>query len=207
MAGHYFKMGLFDFLVRKRKAPVRRHKTVPTRTTQIDEIMRTNRTNLRHFRKDLAEMKITLDRHNGELAEHKHLIDDHTTKLASLEQRLTVPTVAPQRELPPINRPIPPTNLFTPTNPPMYPVPQRHNIESFSPQEKRILSLFFENPGMALSYIDIAKVLNKSANTVKNQMHQLGMKADLFERTIDNASRNRFKLKDGLKVDRFLNVN
>ena len=181
--------------------PVRRHRSVPSRKTEIDEIMRTNRTNFRHFGKDMAAMKIMLDRHSGELTEHKRLIDDHTTKLASLEQRLAVPPAAPQKELPSVSRPI------LPTNPPMYPVPQRHNIDSFSPQEKRILSLFFENTGMALSYIDIARVLNKSANTVKNQMHQLGMKADLFERTIDNANRNRFKLKDGLKVDRFLNVN
>ena len=169
--------------------------------------MRTNRTNFRHFRKDLEEMRIMLDCHSGELTEHKRLIDDHTAKLASLEQRLTVPTAALQRELSPVSRPILPTSLPTPTNPPMYPVPQRHNIDSFSPQEKRILSLFFENPGMALSYVDIAKVLGKSANTVKNQMHQLGMKVDLFERTIDNTNRNRFKIKDGLKVDRFLNVN
>jgi len=169
--------------------------------------MRTNRTNSRHFGKDLAEMRIMLDRHSGELIEHKRLIDDHTTKLASLEQRLTVPTAVLQRELSSVSRPIPSTSLPAATNPPMYPVPQRHNIDSFSPQEKRILSLFFENPGMALSYVDIAKVLNKSANTVKNQMHQLGMKVDLFERTIDNTNRNRFKIKDGLKVDRFINVN
>jgi DNA-binding CsgD family transcriptional regulator len=180
---------------------------MPTRTTRIDEIMRASRANFRLFRKDLAEMRTMLDRHSGELTEHKRLIDDHTAKLASLEQRLTVSTATLQKELSPVSRPILPTSLPIATNPPMYSVPQRHNIDSFSPQEKRILSLFFENPGMALSYVDIAKVLGKSANTVKNQMHQLGMKADLFERTIDNTNRNRFKLKEGLKIDRFLNIN
>ena len=60
---------------------------------------------------------------------------------------------------------------------------------------------------MAFSYIDIAKALGKSANTVKNQMHQLCMKADLFDKTIDNQSRNRFRLKDGLKIEQYLNVN
>ena len=199
-------MGLFDFFIRKRQVSVQRRKSVPSRITKIDEIIRTNRTNFQHFRKDLAEMSTMLDRHGGELTEHKRLIDDHTAKLASLEQRLAAPTAAPQRELSPVSRPILPNNLPIATNPPMYPVPQRHNIDSFSPQEKRILSLFFENPGMALSYVDIAKVLDKSSNTVKNQIHQLIMKADLFERAIDNQNRNRFKLKEGLKIDRFFNV-
>ncbi|MDO8303998.1 MAG: hypothetical protein Q7T18_12240 [Sedimentisphaerales bacterium] len=83
---------------------------------------------------------------------------------------------------------------------------RQHDIDSFSPQEKRILTLFFQHPHMPLSYVDIAAALSKSANTVKNQMHQLSMKADLFERTVDAVNRNRFKLKDGLKIDRFLST-
>jgi DNA-binding CsgD family transcriptional regulator len=104
-------------------------------------------------------------------------------------------------ELPLLNRP---SQALTP---PPYPAARQHNIENFSPQEKRILSIFFQNHDMTFSYIDIAKVLGKSANTVKNQMHQLSMKADLFERSIDQQNRNRFKLKDGLKVEQYLNVN
>jgi DNA-binding CsgD family transcriptional regulator len=197
-------MGVFDFFRRKRKTPVRKRKSVPLQTSKIDEITRKHDIRFQQINRDLADIRILLDRHEGQIIEYGHLIEGHTTKLASLEQRLsnTQPASVPQ-ELPLPSRPIVPSNLSLNQQP----APQRHNIESFSPQEKRILSLFFENPGMALSYLDIAKVLNKSANTVKNQMHQLGMKADLFERMIDNENRNRFKLKEGLKVDRFLNVN
>jgi len=59
---------------------------------------------------------------------------------------------------------------------------------------------------MALSYRDVGSMLGKSANTVKNQMHQILIKADLFERIIDNDMRNRFRLKDGIKIEKYLNV-
>jgi DNA-binding NarL/FixJ family response regulator len=59
---------------------------------------------------------------------------------------------------------------------------------------------------MALSYKDIGSILGKSANTIKNQMHQILIKADLFERAIDNDMRNRFRLKDGIKIEKYLNI-
>ena len=59
---------------------------------------------------------------------------------------------------------------------------------------------------MALSYRDVGSMLSKSANTVKNQMHQILIKADLFERIIDNDMRNRFRLKDGIKIEKYLNI-
>ncbi len=82
----------------------------------------------------------------------------------------------------------------------------KFDINRFSEQEKRILAVFFQNQQMALSYVDIARTLNKSPHTVKNQMRQMRLKADLFDRTVDNDSRNRFKLKDGLRVEKYLNV-
>jgi hypothetical protein len=59
---------------------------------------------------------------------------------------------------------------------------------------------------MALSYRDVGSMLGKSVNTVKNQMHQILIKADLFERLIDNDMRNRFKLKNGIKIEKYLNI-
>ena len=59
---------------------------------------------------------------------------------------------------------------------------------------------------MALSYADIAHSLNKSPHTIKNQMRQINIKADLFDKNIDDENRNRFKIKDGLKIERYLNV-
>ena len=60
---------------------------------------------------------------------------------------------------------------------------------------------------MALSYRDVGSMLSKSANTIKNQMHQILIKADLFERIIDNDMRNRFRLRDGIKIEKYLNIN
>jgi DNA-binding CsgD family transcriptional regulator len=138
----------------------------------------------------------TVDTHSVVIREHTSSLEEQKVRIAKLEQLVDQPAVG----------------LFT-HDPRQSSRPQmaidssrQHDIESFSPQEKRILTLFFQHPNMPLSYVDIAAALSKSANTVKNQMHQLSMKADLFERTVDAVNRNRFKLKDGLKIDRYLNI-
>ena len=59
---------------------------------------------------------------------------------------------------------------------------------------------------MALSYKDISRYLQKSPNTIKNQLRQLRMKAEMFNQTVDEGNRNRFRLKDGLRVDKILNL-
>jgi hypothetical protein len=38
-------------------------------------------------------------------------------------------------------------------------------------------------------------------------MHQILIKADLFDRVIDKDMRNRFRLKDGIKIEKYLNLN
>ncbi len=68
------------------------------------------------------------------------------------------------------------------------------------------MAVFFQNQGMALSYVDVARALNRSPYTVKNQIRQMRLKADLFDRTVGDESRNRFKLKDGLRIEKYLNV-
>ena len=59
---------------------------------------------------------------------------------------------------------------------------------------------------MRLSYADVARALNKSPYTIKNQMNRMRLKADLFDRTIGDQSRNRFKLKDGVRIEKYLNL-
>jgi len=83
---------------------------------------------------------------------------------------------------------------------------QQFDIERFTEQEKRVLAVFFQNKGIKMSYADVAKVLNKSAYTVKNQVNQIRQKADLFDCTIGNQSRNLFKLKDDLRIEKYLKV-
>jgi hypothetical protein len=48
--------------------------------------------------------------------------------------------------------------------------------------------------------------LSRSPYTIKNQIRQIRLKADLFDRTVGDQSRNRFKLKDGLRIEKYLNV-
>jgi len=83
---------------------------------------------------------------------------------------------------------------------------QKFDINRFSQQQKRILAVFFQNQDMTLSYADIGKILNKSPLTIKNQMREIRLKADLFDRSIGEQSRHRFKLKKDLRIEKYLNV-
>jgi hypothetical protein len=148
-----------------------------------------------------------LEQHSKELSEHKGIIDQHSVKLSTLEQavnwqpanlRLTSSSQA--------SRPDQASNPVSATIRGNLPLPQKLDVNYFSEQEKRILAVFFQNQGMALSYTDIARALNKSPHTIKNQVRQMRLKADLFDRTVGDQSRNRFKLKDGLRIEKYLNV-
>lgn len=153
----------------------------------------------------IGTVNIILQKHDNELAGHTRIIKEHTKGLESLEQKLNaVPIRSPQEATPPISviAPDPPTANKSTTPEP----PQKLDINRFSEQEKRILAVFFQNKGKRLSYVDVANMLNKSAHTIKNQMRQIRQKADLFVRTIGNQSRNLFKLKDDLTIEKYLNI-
>jgi hypothetical protein len=68
------------------------------------------------------------------------------------------------------------------------------------------LAVFFQHKGARLSYVDVASVLNKSHYTIKNQMRQIRQKADLSDQTVGRECRNLFKLKDDLRIEKYLNV-
>jgi len=80
----------------------------------------------------------------------------------------------------------------------------KFDIDQFTEQEKRLLTVFFQNKGRRMSYADVAQILNKSTYTVKNQLNHIRHKADLFEQSVGNQSRNLFKLKDDLRVEKYL---
>jgi len=148
-------------------------------------------------------INIALKKHDDQLLEHKQLININTNSQKKLEQLVeslsvqisesnSYATENTTRSSP--DQSIPPKSI------------QKFDIDQFSEQEKRILAVFFQNKSSRLSYLDLAKMLNKSAHTVKNQMNQIRQKADLFERTIGRQSRNLFKLKNDLRIEKFLNI-
>ena len=200
-------MGLFSFFRKKRKVKVKRKRRTrkpPARKKQTFEKIKVDIENLQG---QLKTINIALDKHNDELLEHTKLISGHSKALEKLEQIVTkTPIIPPAEEKTQANRPVAMINPPAMSNPPTDNLDRKFDINHFSEQEKRILAVFFQNKDMALSYIDIATALNKSPHTVKNQINRMRLKAELFDRTIDNDSRNRFKLKDGLRIEKYLKV-
>jgi hypothetical protein len=148
---------------------------------------------------DLRNVSTAVESHTKELSEHRRLIDEQSAKLVHLEDIVaSVKPVSVPSAIMPTSPLVVPAQAFS--------LPASTNINRFSEQEKRILAVFFHNPGMALSYQDIGQALGKQPNTIKNQLNQVKLKADLFDKAVDSESRNRFRLKDGLKVEQYLNL-
>lgn len=193
------KMGLFDIFRKKAKIKKRAHRRSSVSKTKetIAKIIG----DIENIQSQIGIIDVVLHKHNVEICEQTYIIKGHLKKFENLEQIVTNPPISPTKKvISPIKRPLIPHNL-----------PQlnarKFDISTFSNQEQRILSVFFRNQGMALSYADLGRSLNKSPNTIKNQMRQINMKADLFSKHIDEGNRNRFKLKDGLKIEKYFNIN
>lgn len=200
-------MGLFDFFRKKRKVKTKRKKRSRKSSFRAKPVIEKIKADIENLQGQVGTINIVLNKHNDELLEHTRLIDGHSKALEKLEQIVRkTPINSPAEEKAPANRPVAMINPPTIPNPPTDNLDRKFDINRFSEQEKRILAVFFQNKDMALSYIDIATALNKSPHTVKNQINRMRLKAELFDRTIDNDSRNRFKLKDGLRVEKYLNV-
>lgn len=138
---------------------------------------------------------------------HDNFINTNREKLQTLEQRLT-PNQSIYLPRQTINQNKPnPAGLNTVFNRDNLTKTGKMDVSHFTPQEKKLLSVFFDNRDMYLSYRDIGKTLGKSSHTVKNQLRQIRMKADLFEQSITDKTRKRFRLKDNLKVQNLLDVN
>jgi len=187
-------MGLLDFFIRRK----------PTKRRRSTGCNITGRQQIAGIKGQIDLINSVLQKHQKDIDENSVLLKEQSQKLKNLEDILTNPPMS-----------LPPSQT-SPTQRPDWTVkPVQSNvlnsckfdIDKFSNQEKRILSVFFEHQDMALSYRDVGSMLGKSANTVKNQMHQILIKADLFERIIDNDMRNRFRLKDGIKIEKYLNIN
>jgi hypothetical protein len=200
-------MGFFDLFRKKRKTHSRRRIQSKTSVAQLKQTFEKARVDIEALQAQTQTINSTMERHSKELSEHKGIIDQHSARLSSLEQitgwqpanlRLTGNSQA--------NRPDRASNPTPVVISAAQQSSQKLDVNYFSEQEKRILAVFFQNQGMALSYVDVARALNKSPYTIKNQMNQMRLKADLFDRTIGDQSRNRFNLKDGLRIEKYLNL-
>lgn len=200
-------MGLFNFFAKKRKAKNNhscRKKRLPVCNKQAIEKISSGIENLQS---QLITVNIALKKHDEELSEHKQLVCQHSERFEKLEEKIrTVSITPPTRETIPPVRPIEIPNPSTTPAPTTSDSIQKFDINRFSEQQKRILAVFFQNQDMALAYVDIARILSKSPHTVKNQMREIRLKADLFDRSIGEQSRHRFKLKNDLRIEKYLNV-
>jgi hypothetical protein len=188
-------MGLLDFFIRRKLRTAKRRRSKGCGITVKQQIA--------SIKGQVDSINSVLQKHQKDIDENSALLKEHSQKLTNLEDILTnQPMGLSLRQTSPTQRPdwtakpVQPNAIQS----------CKFDINKFSNQEKRILSVFFEHQDMALSYRDVGSMLGKSANTVKNQMHQIVIKADLFERIIDNDMRNRFRLKDGIKIEKYLNV-
>jgi hypothetical protein len=146
----------------------------------------------------IQSLQTTVNKHDVTLTEHTSLFEEHKVRVAKLEQLVAAqpPTSQPVENLRQISRP---QAIRSSSQ-------QKFDIDGFSPQQKRILQVFFEHPDMALSYNDLSQALGKSALTVKNQLHEIRLKADMFSKTVGEDNRNRFKLKDNLRLQKYLDL-
>ena len=190
----------------KRRSKSEKRDGVKVQSKTREDIIKLN-SDIKNIQSQIGTIDIVLHKHDDDIAEHSILIAKHSRNLEKLEQLVANQPINPPRlDSFPIGRPITTTNPSPLSQTTPLQQANKFSVNRFSPQEKRILSVFFQNTGMVLSYIDIAHSLNKSPNTIKNQMRQINIKADLFTESINEENRKRFKLKDGLKIEKYLNV-
>ena len=157
------------------------------------------RTDTGLLQQQVQSLQETVNQHNTAIAEHTSELANHKVRFEKLEQLVAQPAISPSIEIPRLTG-----RIHSPLSEPIQ--QQKYDMSKFSPQEKRILQVFFEHQDMALSYNDLSQALGKSALTVKNQLHEIRLKADLFTKAIGADNRNRFKLKDGITLQKYLNL-
>lgn len=191
-------MGLWNWLKQRKMSTKRRHD--PADAQALSEAFGRVRQDIQKMDTQTAALQSRLQEHDRLLKEHGLLLESQIGRLTKLEEILMTPTIT-------VTAPLP-TPIPTPTTP-------THRLSSrlveasstaeldlghFSPTEKNILGVLLAHRHMALSYQDIAKSLHKSPHTIKNQIHQIAIKADVLDKTTDAGNRNRFKLKKNLQL-------
>jgi hypothetical protein len=197
-------MGWLDLFRRSKRPPV---KTGPYREPASGPVPGAYdlRLHVQKLDAQIETIHIALHRHDEAITQCQNLADQQgkaLTQLENLVDHLSAPV--------PVYTERPVHRAWMPSNPPAAPVGpapvHQLDVNQFSPEERRLLSVFFQNRGREMSYADVAALLDKSAYTVKNQMNQIRQKADLFDCLIGRQSRHFFKLKDDLKVEKYLEL-
>jgi len=194
-------MGWFD-LFRRKAAQGQEN---PDSDHETSEALGRLRTDLDQLLGRVGTIDVAIQKHDGQLLAHEARLQEHTQKLQTLEQKVAIPA-AQALIFRQAGRHATENIPHLSAQPAYASPPQQFDMERFTEQEKHVLAVFFQNKGMRMSYADVAKVLNKSAYTIKNQMNQIRQKADLFDRTMGGQSRNLFALKADLRVEKYLKV-
>jgi len=196
-------MGLLNFFIKSRKrTPTGRSRDAATPPaappSQVQKEVET-------LRAHIHTINIALKRHDDQLAAHGKIMRQQAQGLELLVQRIDAPAASPAGAH---NEPSPSGPVDSPVAPRCgkHEAPQRLDVDDFTEQEKRIIEVFFRNKDSWLSYARVGEHLSKSAHTVKNQMRQIRHRVDLFERRVGRQSRNLFKLKDDLRIEKYLHV-
>lgn len=197
-------MGLFDwFRSRRAKAGISQEQHHRLATAFYDL-----RTQVANLDAQIGTVHLALRQHEDDIAACKDLTGRHEKALTQLEQIVNTPVALPtgytDRFPQHSDRAMKDAANVAAIESAPYPAARRLDLDRFSEQQKRLLAAFVQNRDRPMSYADIAAALGKSACTIKNQMNQIRHKADLFDCTVGPESRNYFKLKDDLKVEKQL---
>jgi hypothetical protein len=192
-------LGLFRASTRRSKTGVSQedHRRLAAAVSQV-------KARVSNLDAQLGTIHLTLHKHDDEIAACRDLNGQHSNTLKQLEELVGNLSAQPDRYC---DRSVG-AMMAAPVLPVVatatYAPPRRLDLDRFSEQQKRLLSAFFQNRDREMSYADLAAVLGKSVCTVKNQMNQIRHKADLFDCAVGPQSRNLFRLKDDLKVEKLL---
>lgn len=195
-------MSLFNWF----RAKTRSSRTDAEGHRQIALALSNIRAKLSRLDDQIGTIHIALRKHEDEITECKDTTARHDKTMVELEQLVD----SSPAQIPPYTH-YSTGKIMDTSHPPIFKSPtcvpaHKLDIDQFTEQQKRLLSVFFQNKDRYMSYADVAAVLGKSAYTIKNQMNQIKHKADLFDCVIGPQSRNFFRLKDNLKVERLLKV-
>ena len=193
-------MGFWRWLAGSRKA--KKGKTAAEIETKVTAAFGRVRRDIKKVKNELSDINGKLSQQDKQITENTQKLSNHTARLDKLENIVNnTPTPVPEINELAISRPSEPTSRLVATNRQATEPLQPLDMHTLSAQEKRIISIFLSHRDMTLSYQDLAKSLHKSPHTVKNQLRQLIAKSDIFDKTTDTGSKNRFKLKKHLKIE------
>ena len=198
-------MGFFDIFKKRKKPKAKnshRRRQHRSKATQNFEKVGSD---IEAIHGQIQIINIALKKHDDQLIAHDKKMEKQAQGLEQLIQRIDAQP-APQQEIQNVCKQTDPVDSVVTFQPSVRETPQRLDVDDFTEQEKRIMEVFFQNKNDWLSYTRVGEHLGKSAHTIKNQMRQIRQRADLFNRRVGRQSRNLFKLKDDLRIEKYLHI-